>query len=58
MTMNAVQREGLEGTSKLPICQKCFDKPALFTCSKCGVFLCADCQKTHVCEEKKEETKN
>ncbi len=58
MTMNAIQQEGLEGTSKLPICQKCFDKPALVQCNECSMFLCADCRKTHVCEEKKEETKN
>ena len=56
--MNAIQQEGLEGTSKLPICQKCFDKPALVQCNECSMFLCADCRKTHVCEEKKEETKN
>lgn len=51
--MNSVQREGLEGTSKLPVCQKCFEKPALFSCDICGLFLCVDCEKSHICEKKK-----
>ena len=53
--MNSVQQEGLEGTSKLPVCQKCFDKFALAQCSECGMFLCADCRKTHVCEKKEDK---
>lgn len=58
MTMKAVQREGLEGTSKLPICQKCFDKSALVQCGECGMFLCADCRKTHVCNKEDKKFKN
>ena len=53
--MNSVQQEGLNNTSKLPICQKCFDKPALAQCGECGFFLCADCRKTHVCNKKEDK---
>ena len=56
--MKSVQQEGLEGTSKLPICQKCFDKSALVQCGECGMFLCADCRKTHVCNKEDKKFKN
>ena len=47
--------DGPEGSQKIPLCQKCFDKPAVVFCKECGCPLCMDCQKNHVCLKKKEE---
>lgn len=49
--MTSIPFEGPEGR-ELPICQKCHEKPAMVTCSKCGLFLCVDCRKNHVCDKK------
>ena len=52
--MNVIPFEGLEGTQKLPLCQKCREKPAVVSCNECGLFLCADCRLTHNCKKKDE----
>lgn len=49
--MTSIPFEGLEGR-ELPICQDCHGKPAIVSCDKCGVFLCMDCRKNHVCDKK------
>jgi len=54
MSMKSIPFEGLEG-KKLPICQKCYEKPAVVICSECNLFLCMDCRHTHKCNKKEEK---
>jgi len=46
--MSSIPFEGPEGR-RLPICKKCFDRPAMVMCDKCNDPLCVDCRKNHTC---------
>jgi len=51
MSIRTIPREGLEGSQKLPTCQKCKSKPAMVYCDKCSMQLCSDCRKNHTCKK-------